>query len=145
MHGGSWNEKGPVPSTMATCPTCWASFPTRASIWPSTRSVGSPPLSPFFFPLGSAHGPPIPVGLTQLNSRTRGDNPGVEKHHGPGDPGEPFQALDSLTLSLTPAVQPSGVSGHMIVRTPYLLGTGQAAVSNENNTALALLETTSAN
>lgn len=62
-----------------------------------------------------------------------------------GDPGELFQALDILTLSLTPAVRPSGVSGHMIVGTPYLLGAGQAVVSNENNTALALPETTSTN
>lgn len=75
-----------MPSTVATCPTSWASSHTRASTWPSTRSVALPSL-------GSA----LPGGLNQLTSIATG---GEAKHHGPWDPGEPFQALHPHPLPL---------------------------------------------
>lgn len=53
MRGRSWREKVPVPSTVATCPTFWASSPTRASTWPSMRSVALPSLGGVCSPWGS--------------------------------------------------------------------------------------------
>lgn len=72
---------------------------------------GLPICSPFFS-LGSAERPPLLVGLTQLSFMARGDNPELEKHHGPRDPGEPLQILDIPILPLTTAVWPPWVSGY---------------------------------
>ena len=97
-----------MPSTVATCPTSWASSHTRASTWPSTRSVALPSL-------GSA----LPGGLNQLTSIATG---GEAKHHGPWDPGEPFQALhphpchsSTSYKNLPSVVWSSQVSGHVKV------------------------------